>query len=88
MDNPEGQVTYPAKAGRPGYLPALVHGVHVAFLSLQFYYSMEMQSAVKDFDLRVLSACVWYRRGGPVCSPCQPERQSLERTRNVRPCEK
>ena len=53
MDNPEGQVTYPAKAGRPGYLPALVHGVHVAFLSLQFYYSMEMQDAVEDFDLQV-----------------------------------
>ena len=50
MDNPEGQVTYPAKAGRPGYLPALVH---VAFLSLQFYYSMEMQDAVEDFDLRI-----------------------------------
>ena len=53
MDNPEGQVTYPAKAGRPGYLPALVPGVHVAFLSLQFYYSMEMQDAVEDFDLRI-----------------------------------
>ena len=57
MDNPEGQVTYPAKAGRPGYLPALVHGVHVAFLSLQFY-SMEMQDAVEDFDLRVRYACL------------------------------
>ena len=55
MDNPEGQVTYPAKAG---YLPALVHGVHVAFLSLQFYYSMEMQDAVEDFDLRVRYACL------------------------------
>ena len=58
MDNPEGQVTYPAKAGRPGYLPALVHGVHVAFLSLRFYYSIEMQSAVKDFDLQVRYACL------------------------------
>ena len=58
MDNPEGQVTYPAKAGRPGYLPALVHGVHVAFLSLRFYYSIEMQSAVKDFDLRIRYACL------------------------------
>ena len=35
MDNPEGQVTYPAKAGRPGYLPALAYEeVCVAFLSL------------------------------------------------------
>ena len=50
MDNPEGQVTYPAKAGRPGYLPALVHGVHVAFLSLQ--------DAVEDFDLQVRYACL------------------------------
>ena len=58
MDNPEGQVTSPAKAGRPGYLPALVHGVHVAFLSLQFYYSMEMQDAVEDFDLQVRYACL------------------------------
>ena len=58
MDNPEGKVTYPAKAGRPGYLPALVHGVHVAFLSLQFYYSMEMQDAVEDFDLRIRYACL------------------------------
>ena len=58
MDNPEGQVTYPAKAGRQGYLPALVHGVYVAFLSLQFYYSMKMQDAVKDFDLRVRYACL------------------------------
>ena len=58
MDNPEGQVTYHAKAGRPGYLPALVHGVHVAFLSLQFYYSMEMQDAVEDFDLRIRYACL------------------------------
>ena len=58
MDNPEGQVTYPAKAGRPGYLPALVHGVHVAFLSLQFYYSMEMQDAGEDFDLQVRYACL------------------------------
>ena len=58
MDNPEGQVTHPAKAGRPGYLPALVHGVHVAFLSLQFYYSMEMQDAVEDFDLQVRYACL------------------------------
>ena len=58
MDNPEGQVTYPAKTGRPGYLPALVHGVHVAFLSLQFYYSMEMQDAVEDFDLQVRYACL------------------------------
>ena len=58
MDNPEGQVTYPAKAGRPGYLPALGHGVHVVFLSLQFYYSMEMQDAVEDFDLRVRYACL------------------------------
>jgi len=58
MDNPEGQVTYPAKAGRPGYLPTLVHGVHVAFLSLRFYYSMEMQDAVKDFDLQVRYACL------------------------------
>ena len=58
MDNPEGQVTYPATAGRPGYLPALVHGVHVAFLSLQFYYSMEMQDAVEDFDLRIRYACL------------------------------
>ena len=61
MDNPEGQVTYPAKAGRPGYLPALVHGMHVAFLSLQFYYSMEMQDAVEDFedfDLQVRYACL------------------------------
>ena len=58
MDNPEGQVTYPAKAGRPGCLPALVHGVHVAFLSLQFYYSMEMQDAVEDFDLQVRYACL------------------------------
>ena len=58
MDNPEGQVTYPAKAGRPGDLPALVHGVHVAFLSLQFYYSMEMQDAVEDFDLRIQYACL------------------------------
>ena len=58
MDNPEGQVTYTAKAGRPGYLPALVHGVHVAFLSLQFYYSMEMQDAVEDFDLRIRYACL------------------------------
>ena len=58
MDNPEGQVTDPAKAGRPGYLPALVHGVHVAFLSLQFYYSMEMQDAVEDFDLRIRYACL------------------------------
>ena len=58
MDNPEGQVTYPAKAGRPGYQPALVHGVHVAFLSLQFYYSMEMQDAVEDFDLQVRYACL------------------------------
>ena len=58
MDNPEGQVTYPAKAGRPGYLPALEHGVHVAFLSLQFYYSMEMQDAVEDFDLQVRYACL------------------------------
>ena len=58
MDNPEGQVTYPAKAGRPGYLPALVNGVHVVFLSLQFYYSMEMQDAVEDFDLRIRYACL------------------------------
>ena len=58
MDNPEGQVTYPAKAGRPGYLPDLVHGVHVAFLSLRFYYSMEMQDAVEDFDLRIRYACL------------------------------
>ncbi len=58
MDNPEGQVTYPAKAGRPGYLPALMHGVHVAFLSLGFYYSMEMQDAVKNFDLRIRYACL------------------------------
>ena len=58
MDNPEGQVTYPAKAGRPGYLPALVHGVHVAFLSLQFDYSMEMQDAVEDFDLRIRYVCL------------------------------
>ena len=58
MDNPEGQVTYPAKAGRPGYLPALVHGVHVAFLSLRFYYSMEMQDAVKNFDLQIRYACL------------------------------
>ena len=58
MDNPEGQVTYPAKAGRPGYPPALVHGVHVAFLSLRFYYSMEMQDAVEDFDLQVRYACL------------------------------
>ena len=58
MDNPEGQVTYPVKAGRTGYLPALVHGVHVAFLSLQFYYSMEMQDAVEDFDLQVRYACL------------------------------
>ena len=58
MDNPEGQVTYPAKAGRPGYLPALVHGVHVAFLSLRFYYSMKMQGAVEDFDLQVRYACL------------------------------
>ena len=58
MDNPEGQVTYPAKAGRPGYLPALVHGVHVAFLSLRVYYSMEMQDAVEDFDLQVRYACL------------------------------
>ena len=58
MDNPEGQVTYPAKVGRPGYLPALVHGVHVAFLSLRFYYSMEMQDAVEDFDLQVRYACL------------------------------
>ena len=55
MDNPEGQVTYPAKAGRPGYLPALVH---VAFLSLRFYYSMEMQDAVENFDLQVRYACL------------------------------
>ncbi len=35
-DNPEGQVTYPAKAGRPGYLPALAYRrVCVAFLSLR-----------------------------------------------------
>ena len=58
MDNPEGQVTYPAKAGRPGYLPALVHGVYVAFLSLRFYYSMEMQDVVEDFDLRIQYACL------------------------------
>ena len=58
MDNPEGQVTYPAEAGRPGYLPALVHGVHDAFLSVQFYYSMEMQDAVEDFDLQVRYACL------------------------------
>ena len=58
MDNPEGQVTYPAKAGRPGYLPALVHEMHVAFLSLQFYYSMEMQDAVEDFELQVRYACL------------------------------
>ena len=58
MDNPEGQVTYPAKAGRPGYLPVLVHGVHVAFLSLRFYYSMKMQDAVEDFDLRIRYACL------------------------------
>ena len=58
MDNPEGQVTYPIYIGRPGYLPALVHGVHVAFLSLQFYYSMEMQDAVEDFDLQVRYACL------------------------------
>lgn len=31
---------------------------HVAFLSLQLYYSMEMQDAVEDFDLRIRYACL------------------------------
>ena len=34
MDNPEGQVTYPIKIGRLGYLPALAHffNAHCVFI--------------------------------------------------------
>ena len=54
MDNPEGQVTYPAKAGRPGYLLALV------LLQLRFYLCsfiiawkcrMRLKILICEFDM-------------------------------------
>ena len=45
MDNPEGQVTYPIRIGRLGYLPALVHFFKCA---LRFYLCIYNQAIWHD----------------------------------------
>jgi len=52
-DNPEGQVTYPERSGRPGYLPALAHQQDMRCVFIFACYTGIIADAVRNFKDQV-----------------------------------